>query len=92
MNNSAALVCSTGSSLALLARTRMPPGALVKALSIKVLSLIVFFSSFIAILYYLGIMSVVIRVIGGGLQRAWGQAANLPKSGQRLGFNLDPAA
>ncbi|MCF6763714.1 NupC/NupG family nucleoside CNT transporter [Pseudomonas fragi] len=40
--------------------------------AIKVLPLIVFFSSFIAILYYLGIMSVVIRVIGGGLQRALG--------------------
>ncbi|WOL30192.1 NupC/NupG family nucleoside CNT transporter [Pseudomonas fragi] len=40
--------------------------------AIKVLPLIVFFSSFIAILYYLGIMSVVIRVIGGGLQRVLG--------------------
>ena len=40
--------------------------------AIKVLPLIVFFSSFIAILYYLGIMNVVIRVIGGGLQRVLG--------------------
>ena len=40
--------------------------------AIKVLPLIVFFSSFIAILYYLGIMSVIIRVIGGGLQRVLG--------------------
>ena len=40
--------------------------------AIKVLPLIVFFSSFIAILYYLGVMGVVIRVIGGGLQRVLG--------------------
>lgn len=40
--------------------------------AIRVLPLIVFFSSFIAVLYYLGIMSLVIRVIGGGLQRLLG--------------------
>ncbi len=40
--------------------------------AIRVLPLIVFFSSFIAILYYLGVMNVIIRVIGGGLQRILG--------------------
>ena len=40
--------------------------------AIKVLPLIVFFSAFIAILYYLGVMSVIIRVIGGALQRLLG--------------------
>ena len=40
--------------------------------AIRVLPLIVFFSSFIAILYYLGVMNVIIRVIGGGLQRVLG--------------------
>ncbi len=40
--------------------------------AIKVLPLIVFFSSFIAILYYLGVMNVLIRVIGGGLHRVLG--------------------
>lgn len=40
--------------------------------AIQVLPLIIFFSSFIAILYYLGIMNVIIRVIGGGLQRVLG--------------------
>jgi len=40
--------------------------------AIRVLPLIVFFSSFIAVLYYLGIMNLVIRVIGGGLQRLLG--------------------
>ncbi len=40
--------------------------------AIRVLPLIVFFSSFIAVLYYLGVMSLVIRVIGGGLQRLLG--------------------
>ena len=40
--------------------------------AIKVLPLIVFFSSFIAILYYLGVMNVIIRVIGGALHRILG--------------------
>ena len=40
--------------------------------AVKVLPLIVFFSAFIAILYYLGVMSVIIRVIGGALQRLLG--------------------
>lgn len=34
-----------------------------------VLPVIVFFSALIAVLYYIGVMSLVIRVIGGGLQR-----------------------
>ncbi|MDF2176760.1 NupC/NupG family nucleoside CNT transporter [Aliiglaciecola sp. CAU 1673] len=37
--------------------------------AIHVLPIIVFFSSFIAVLYYLGIMGWVIRLIGGALQR-----------------------
>lgn len=40
--------------------------------AIKVLPLIVFFSAFIAILYYLGVMNLIIRFIGGGLQRLLG--------------------
>ena len=37
--------------------------------AIRVLPIIIFFSSLIAVLYYLGIMQVVIKVIGGGLQK-----------------------
>ncbi|GGI72914.1 NupC/NupG family nucleoside CNT transporter [Shewanella gelidii] len=40
--------------------------------AIRVLPVIIFFSSLIAVLYYLGIMQVVIRFIGGGLQKALG--------------------
>jgi len=38
----------------------------------NVLPIIIFFSSFIAVLYYLGIMGWIIRLIGGGLQKALG--------------------
>ncbi len=34
----------------------------------RVLPIIVFFSSLIAVLYYLGIMQLVIKILGGGLQ------------------------
>ena len=37
--------------------------------AIQVLSVIVFFSSLISVLYYLGIMKWVIKILGGGLQR-----------------------
>ncbi|QYK00487.1 NupC/NupG family nucleoside CNT transporter [Shewanella psychrotolerans] len=40
--------------------------------AVNVLPVIVFFSSLIAVLYYLGIMQWVIRIIGGGLQKALG--------------------
>lgn len=40
--------------------------------AVHVLSVIVFFSSLIAVLYHLGIMTWVIRVIGGGLQKLLG--------------------
>lgn len=40
--------------------------------AINVLPVIVFFSSLIAVLYYLGIMQWIIRIIGGGLQKALG--------------------
>jgi CNT family concentrative nucleoside transporter len=40
--------------------------------AIKVLPLIVFFSAFIAILYYLGVMNAVNKVLGGGLHRLLG--------------------
>ena len=40
--------------------------------AINVLPVIVFFSSLIAVLYYIGVMSVVINCIGGGLQKALG--------------------
>ncbi|EIU7556972.1 MULTISPECIES: NupC/NupG family nucleoside CNT transporter [Providencia] len=38
----------------------------------RVLPIIVFFSSLIAVLYYLGIMQLVIKVLGGGLQKVLG--------------------
>jgi CNT family concentrative nucleoside transporter len=40
--------------------------------AINVLPIIIFFSSLIAVLYYLGIMQWVIRIIGGGLQKTLG--------------------
>ncbi|EDP98923.1 NupC/NupG family nucleoside CNT transporter, partial [Shewanella benthica] len=40
--------------------------------AIRVLPVIVFFSSLIAVLYYVGIMQLVIKFIGGGLQKALG--------------------
>ena len=38
--------------------------------ALRVLPIIIFFSSLIAVLYYLGVMQLVIKVIGGALQRA----------------------
>ncbi|EKE82933.1 NupC/NupG family nucleoside CNT transporter [Idiomarina xiamenensis] len=46
--------------------------------AIHVLSVIVFFSSLIAVLYYLGIMKWVIRILGGGLQ--WMLRTSRPES------------
>ena len=43
--------------------------------ALRVLPMIVFFSSLIAVLYYLGIMQWVIRRIGGGLSRLLGTSA-----------------
>lgn len=40
--------------------------------AIRVLTVIIFFSSLISVLYYLGVMQVIIRVIGGALQKALG--------------------
>ncbi|WP_200874174.1 NupC/NupG family nucleoside CNT transporter [Serratia sp. DD3] len=40
--------------------------------ALRVLPVIVFFSSLIAVLYYLGIMQLVIKVLGGGLQKLLG--------------------
>ncbi|MGF1681055.1 NupC/NupG family nucleoside CNT transporter [Photobacterium makurazakiensis] len=40
--------------------------------ALRVLPVIVFFSALISVLYYLGIMQVVINVLGGGLQKALG--------------------
>ncbi|CAI1149534.1 Nucleoside permease nupX [Serratia quinivorans] len=40
--------------------------------ALRVLPVIVFFSSLIAVLYYLGIMQLVIRVLGGGVQKLLG--------------------
>lgn len=40
--------------------------------AVRVLPVIIFFSSLIAVLYYLGIMQIVIKFIGGGLQKALG--------------------
>lgn len=38
----------------------------------KVLPIMIFFSAFISVLYYLGVMTVVIDFLGGGLQKALG--------------------
>ena len=40
--------------------------------ALRVLPVIVFFSSLIVVLYYLGIMQIVIRLLGGGLQKVLG--------------------
>ncbi|WP_145556198.1 NupC/NupG family nucleoside CNT transporter [Yersinia canariae] len=40
--------------------------------ALRVLPVIVFFSSLIAVLYYLGVMQLVIKVLGGGLQKLLG--------------------
>lgn len=40
--------------------------------ALRVLPVIIFFSSLIAVLYYLGIMQMVIRVLGGGLHKLLG--------------------
>ncbi|WP_447957382.1 NupC/NupG family nucleoside CNT transporter [Vreelandella sp. EE7] len=40
--------------------------------AVRVLPVIIFFSSLIAVLYYLGIMQWVIRILGGALQKALG--------------------
>ncbi|KHN49481.1 NupC/NupG family nucleoside CNT transporter [Pectobacterium fontis] len=40
--------------------------------ALRVLPIIVFFSSLIAVLYYMGIMQIVIKVLGGGLQKLLG--------------------
>ncbi|MBR2513880.1 MAG: NupC/NupG family nucleoside CNT transporter [Halomonas sp.] len=40
--------------------------------AIKVLPVIIFFSSLIAVLYYIGIMQWIIRILGGALQKALG--------------------
>jgi CNT family concentrative nucleoside transporter len=46
--------------------------AAVFVFALRVLPVIVFFSSLIAVLYYLGIMQLVIRVLGGGLHKLLG--------------------
>ena len=38
----------------------------------KVLPMIIFFGAFMSVLYYIGIMQIVIRIFGGGLQKALG--------------------
>jgi CNT family concentrative nucleoside transporter len=40
--------------------------------ALRVLPVIVFFSSLIAVLYYLGVIQIIIRVLGGGLQKVLG--------------------
>ncbi|HEN3240441.1 NupC/NupG family nucleoside CNT transporter [Yersinia enterocolitica] len=40
--------------------------------ALRVLPVIVFFSSLIAVLYYIGVMQLVIKVLGGGLQKLLG--------------------
>ncbi|MGL4819995.1 MAG: NupC/NupG family nucleoside CNT transporter [Bacilli bacterium] len=41
----------------------------------KVLAIIIFFSSFVAVLYHIGVMQVVIRVIGGALSKVLGTSS-----------------
>jgi Nucleoside permease len=50
-------------------------GATVFALS--VLTIIIFFSSLISVLYYLGIMQFVIKIIGGALSKVLGQVSGI---------------
>ncbi|WP_207626852.1 NupC/NupG family nucleoside CNT transporter [Photorhabdus stackebrandtii] len=40
--------------------------------ALRVLPIIVFFSSLIAVLYYIGVMQLVIKILGGGLQKVLG--------------------
>ncbi len=40
--------------------------------AVNVLSIIIFFSALISVLYYMGVMQFFIRIIGGGLQKALG--------------------
>ncbi|WP_434527185.1 NupC/NupG family nucleoside CNT transporter [Photorhabdus asymbiotica] len=40
--------------------------------ALRVLPIIVFFSSLIAVLYYIGLMQLVIKILGGGLQKVLG--------------------
>lgn len=40
--------------------------------AVNVLAFVIFFASFISVLYYLGIMQVFIKIIGGGLQKVLG--------------------
>lgn len=54
--------------------------------AIKVLPVIIFFSSLIAVLYYLGIMQWVIRILGGALQKHW--APRAPNRSPRLRTSL----
>ncbi len=49
-----------------------PDGPLGFVFAVNVLSIIIFFSAFISVLYYLGIMQFFIRIIGGSLQKALG--------------------
>jgi CNT family concentrative nucleoside transporter len=44
----------------------------------RVLPVIIFFSSLIAVLYYLGIMQWVIKLLGGGLQKVLGTSVPNP--------------
>lgn len=48
------------------------PGKMGFIFAINVLSIIIFFSALISVLYYLGIMQWVIKIIGGALQKALG--------------------
>ncbi len=40
--------------------------------AVKVLPVIIFFSALISVLYYIGVMQWVIKILGGGLQKALG--------------------
>ncbi|WP_028593187.1 NupC/NupG family nucleoside CNT transporter [Paenibacillus assamensis] len=50
----------------------IPPAGQGFIFAFQVLTIVIFFSSLIAVLYYLGIMQWIIRIIGGGLSKALG--------------------
>jgi CNT family concentrative nucleoside transporter len=49
-----------------------PDSGITFVFAFQVLTVVIFFSALISVLYYLGIMQIIIRVIGGGLSRLLG--------------------
>ncbi|POY45192.1 nucleoside permease [Avibacterium paragallinarum] len=57
--------------------------------AVRVLPIIVFFSALISLLYYVGIMQWIIKIIGGGLQKALGtsKAESMSAAANILGLS-----